>query len=148
MSHRRSVPYSDISLTLAFTKALMSVELKQSLWELRITGLKRLRAQLTSYAERGYDKVILEAISEKKSQMILKVSSQTELDKVIHPRAPRFDGSKFIPDEHSIPEEELICWCETSLRAPLNEYGFLRYMEVFRQVFPESSKERDMRESL
>ncbi len=46
------------------------------------------------------------------------------------------NGSKFIPDEFSVPEEELICWSETSLRAPLNEAGFNRYMELFRQILP------------
>ena len=101
-----------------------------------------------AYERLGYNSSLLEAISEKKSQMVLQVSSQTELDKVICPRAPHFDGNKLIPDKYSIPEEELICWCETSLRGPLNEYGQHRYMEVFRQVFPEYSKVIDMRESL
>ena len=140
--------YLDVSLALAYAELLMSEELKQSVWELRLTGLRRLQAQLTHYERLGYNSSLLEAISEKKSQMVLQVSSQTELDKVICPRAPHFDGNKLIPDKYSIPEEELICWCETSLRGPLNEYGFLRYMEVFRQVFPESSKEIDTRESL
>lgn len=140
--------YLDVSLALAYAELLMSEELKQSVWELRLMGLRQLQTQLTYYEKLGYNRSLLEAISEKKSQIVLRVSSQTELDKVIRPQALRFDGSKLIPDEHSIPEEELICWCETSLRGPLNEYGFHRYMEVFRQVFPESSKEIDMRESL
>lgn len=59
---------------------------------------------------------------------------------MIRPRAPHFDGNKFIPDRYNIPEEELICWCETSLRGPLNENGFNRYMEVFHEVFPERSE--------
>ena len=37
-------------------------------------------------------------------------------------------------------EEELICWSEASLRAPLNETGFQRYSELFRLVFPEESE--------
>ena len=28
-----------------------------------------------------------------------------------------------------------------SLNAPLNEYGFKRYMELFKQIFPEKEKE-------
>lgn len=140
--------YLDVSLALAYAELLMSEELKQSVWELRLTGLRRLQAQLTYYEKLGYNRSLLKAISEKKSQIVLRVSSQTELDKVLCPHAPHFDGNKLIPDKYSIPEEELICWCEASLRAPLNEYGFHRYMEVFRQVFPESSKEIDMRESL
>lgn len=140
MSSEPKTAYEDMSLTLAFAEALMSVDLKQSVWELRLIGLKRLQAQLTHYAGLGYDRKLLEAISEKKSQMILQVSSQTELNKVIVPRAPHYNGSRFIPDEYNIPEEELICWCEVSLRGPLNETGFRRYMEVLCEVFPECSK--------
>lgn len=148
MNREPNQVYLDIPLASAYGEIMVSAELKQSVWELRLTGLRQLQTQLTYYEKLGYNRSLLEAISEKKSQIVLRVSSQTELDKVIRPRAPRFVGNKFIPDEHSIPEEELICWCEASLRAPLNEYGFHRYMEVFRQVFPESSKEIDMRESL
>ena len=148
MNREPNQVYLDIPLALAYGEVLVSAELKQSVWELRLTGLRRLQAQLTHYERLGYNSSLLEAISEKKSQMVLQVSSQTELDKVICPRAPHFDGNKLIPDKYSIPEEELICWCETSLRGPLNEYGQHRYMEVFRQVFPEYSKVIDMRESL
>lgn len=132
--------YFDVSLALAYAEILVTADIKQSVWELRLTGLRRLQAQLTHYGKLGYDNSLLAAISEKKTQMILQISSQTELDKVIRPRAPHFDGNKFIPDRYNIPEEELICWCETSLRGPLNENGFNRYMEVFHEVFPERSE--------
>ena len=36
------------------------------------------------------------------------------------------------------PEEEAICWSETSLRGTLNEAGYKRYMEVFQEVFHKS----------
>lgn len=140
--------YFDVSLAMAYAQILCSEDLSQPVWELRFMGLRRLQAQLTHYKSLGYDPSLLEAISEKKSQMVLQVSSQTELDRVIRPHAPRFDGNKLIPDHYSVPEEELICWCETSLRAPLNEYGQQRYMEVFRQVFPGDSKVPNLRECL
>lgn len=132
--------YEDVSLMLAFAEALMSLDVTPPVWELRITGLKQLRSQLTYYERLGYSKSLLEAISEKKSRMVLQISSKKELEKVIHPHAPHYDGNKFTVDSGIVPEEELICWCETSLKAPLNEAGFNRYMEVFRMVFPEDSK--------
>lgn len=46
----------------------------------------------------------------------------------------------FIPDAYSVPEEELICWSETSLKGPLTAEGFQRYMELFKQVLPEESR--------
>ena len=48
--------------------------------------------------------------------------------------------SGFIPDAYSVPEEELICWSETSLKGPLTAESFQRYMELFKQVLPEESR--------
>ena len=132
--------YLDFSLALALVEVLMSIEIKESVRKLRLDGLKSLQLQLTQYQKLGYDISLLEAIAEKKSKIILNVSTKKELERVIYPRAPHYDGNKFIPDQYSIPEEELICWSETSLKAPLNAIGFNRYMEVFRMVFPEQSK--------
>ena len=56
------------------------------------------------------------------------------------PKPPHYDGVKFYPNPYLTPEEELICWCETSLLAPLDNTAVQRYMEVFRQVFPEKSQ--------
>ena len=60
--------YLDIPLALAYGEILVSAELKQSVWELRLTGLRRLQAQLTHYERLGYNSSLLEAISEKKSR--------------------------------------------------------------------------------
>lgn len=53
---------------------------------------------------------------------------------------PAYHGGKFSPGEYDIPEEELIGWSEAALRVPLNNVGFRRYMELFRQVLPEESR--------
>lgn len=73
--------------------------------------------------------------------MILQTSSETEMNKLLKPHCPHFDGVNFIPGKYHVPEEELICWSETSLKAPLNHNGFKRYAELFKQVFPDKSKE-------
>ena len=49
-----------------------------------------------------------------------------------------YNGNGFFTDKYNVPEEELICWSETSLRSPLNEAGFNRYMEVCRLVYPDA----------
>ena len=72
--------------------------------------------------------------------MIMSASSKTEMDKILKPKAPHFDGVRFVADRYLLPEEELICWSEASLRAPLNEYAFRRYMELFCRMFPEESE--------
>ena len=109
--------------------------------ELRLNALKQLQSYLNHYKKLGYMDTLLNAIAEKKGRMILQTSSETEMNKLLKPHCPHFDGVNFIPDKYHVPEEELICWSETSLKAPLNHNGFKRYAELFKQVFPDKSKE-------
>lgn len=106
--------------------------------EWRIDAFLKLRAYLTHYDKLGYREDLLTAIATKKGDMIMSATTKTDMDKILVPRCPHYNGNKFIPDEYSVLEEELICWGETSLRAPLNEAGFKRYMEVCSLVYPEA----------
>lgn len=132
----------DYSLTLIFAYAeVIAGDMSDKVRVLRFDALKRLQAILAFYKDRGYMEELLNGIAEKKCQMIMSVTSKTEMEKVLKPHCPHYDGVKFIPDAYNVPEEELICWSETSFLAPLNEAGYKRYMEVFKSVFPEKSKQ-------
>ena len=72
--------------------------------------------------------------------MIMKAPTKPEMDRVMLPKAPHYNGAEFITDEYPIPEEELIAWSQASLNGPLVGAGFKRYMELFREFFPEESK--------
>lgn len=109
--------------------------------ELRLTGLQKLMGQLRQYKERGFLEQLLCAIAEKKGKLILAATSKTDMERIITPRAPHFDGNRFIPDKYSIPEEELIAWSETSLKGPLIAVASDRYRELFSIFFPERAKE-------
>ena len=80
------------------------------------------------------------ALAEKKCNMIMSCNSKTEMEKIIKPKCPHYDGNKFVTDDYNVLEEELIAWSETSLAGPLNDIGFKRYLEVFMLVFPEEYK--------
>ena len=105
---------------------------------LQAEALSELEMRLDQYAVRCYDAALLCAIASKKSRWIIETATKKEIYAILDPPAPRYDGNKFYPDKYMPPEEEAICWCETSLRAPLNEAGYNRYMEVFQQVFHKS----------
>lgn len=105
---------------------------------LQADALSELKMRLNQYAGRCYVPALLCAIASKKSRWIMEAGTKNELNAILDPPAPRYDGNKFYPDRYMPPEEEAICWCETSLRAPLNEAGYKRYMEVFQQVFHKS----------
>ena len=109
--------------------------------ELRFAAIRELQKYLITYQNNGYDQRLIDAIAEKKCRMISTITSKNEMDLLIKPRCPYFDGNRFIPDKFMVPEEELICWSETSLRAPLRSEAFERYVELFGQVYPKESKE-------
>ena len=108
--------------------------------KLRLGAISSLQRCLRYYRQLGYMPKLLYAIAEKKCRMISSIASKPELEKLIRPRCPHYDGNRFIPDTYSVPEEELICWSETSLKVPLNAAGFQRYMDLFKQVLPEESR--------
>ena len=109
--------------------------------ELHLSAFKELQGYLNFYKKRGYCSKLLCGIAEKKGDLILKIKTKTEMEKLMKPHAPHYDGAKFIPGEYYVPEEELICWSETSLVGPLNDEGHKRYMQVFSEIFPKESKE-------
>lgn len=108
---------------------------------LRSAALAELEIALNRYSERSYDPALLCAIANKKVRWITEATTKNEIQAILNPPAPRYDGNKFYPDKYMPPEEEAIRWSEISLRAPLNEAGFKRYMEVFQQVFHKSAEE-------
>ncbi len=108
--------------------------------KLRLGAVGALQRYLRHYRQLGYMPKLLYAIAEKKCRMIGTITSKTEMEKLLRPNCPHYDGAKFQPDTYSVPEEELICWSETSLKGPLNAEGFQRYMELFKQILPEESR--------
>lgn len=126
-----------ISLIKAFVEILFDEKTSDDIKTLRIDGLKKLNNYLQYYKKRGYIESLINKIADEKIKMIMKIKSKNEMNKMLKPSCPYFNGNKFIPNEYNVIEEELICWSETSLQAPLSEIGFKRYMELFNIVFPE-----------
>ncbi len=109
---------------------------------LQSAALAELEMTLNRYAERTYDPALLCTIASKKARWITEATTKNEIQAILNPPAPRYDRNKFYPDKYMPPEEEAICWSETSLRAPLNEAGFKRYMEVFHKSVEEILSEK------
>ena len=126
---------------IPFFAEIITADIPDHIRGLRFDALKVLQSHLRLYEKLGYMPKLLCAIAEQKCERILAVTAKSEIEKILKPSCPHYNGAEFVPDDYSVPEEELICWSETSLRAPLNAAGFKRYMELFRQVFPDESKE-------
>lgn len=126
-----------IALIETFIEILFDEKASDKIKELRINGLLELNSYLEYYKSCGYMERLINKIAEKKVKMLMKITSKSEMKKMLKPSCPNFDGSKFIADKYHVIEEELICWSQTSLEGPLNEIGFKRYMELFNIVLPE-----------
>ena len=119
---------------------IMTADISDKVRSLRFSAVQELRVYLRHYSNLGYMPKLIYAIAEKKCRLINTISSKAEMERLIKPRCPHYNGNTFIPDEYGISEEEAICWSEASLLAPLNSAAFQRYMEVFQMVLPEESE--------
>ena len=129
---------ADVILIPYFAEVIVG-DKSEKVQSLQFTALRQLQARLHWYSERGYQDKLINAIAEKKSEMIMRTTTKAEMEKVLHAPAPHYTGAGFVTDQYCVPEEELIGWSETSLRGPLIPAGLKRYMELFKLVFPEET---------
>ncbi len=126
----------DFILIEAISKVIVG-DMKDNVRLYRFEALQKLRGILNFYSNLGYMDELISRIAEKKVALILSSTNKSDFTQILRPRPPAYDGNKFVPGPFNVPEEELICWSQTSLQAPLNHIGFERYIEVFKSCFPE-----------
>lgn len=129
-----------IALIPYFAQVIASEGIADEVRQRRFEALRQLQTRLGFYRKVGYDTGLLCSLAVRKAKLIMKASTKGDLAQLNRPRPPHYDGAKFYPSPYMTPEEELICWCETSLLAPLDSTATQRYMEVFRQVFPDKAR--------
>ncbi len=122
---------------IPFFAAVIAEDMPDRLREMRFSALREMSGYLHQYKTHGYTQKLLCAIARKKGEKIMSITNKADMQKLLKPRCPHFDGNKFVSDPLVIPEEELICWNETGLRGPLVEPAYKRCMELFCQIFPD-----------
>ena len=84
---------------LILLKAIGDISLQEDIEEriktLRLETIGRLQKMLDYYAGLGYMDRLLNPIAEKKSEMIAKATSKTEIEKIIKLRCPHYNGNQF-----------------------------------------------------
>lgn len=109
------------------------------LWEKFATVLAFI-PRINAYLAEGLDEShLIRPLAMKKIAQIKAAISKKELDEIMARPNVRYhyDGSYRPVSQYTLPEEELIGWMATTLRAPLPDAAYRRYFEVFAQVFPE-----------
>lgn len=109
---------------------------------LRFDAIRTLFSRAQQYAKKGFLPELVETFFTKKSQMILKAETKTEITEILKPSTPYYSGGKMVPEStpYYVEEEELMLWSETSQRGPLISAGYDRYMELFKKLLPEKAK--------
>ena len=137
-------PYAFDRILMRESAEIVAQEMSERIKAIRLSVITETRKYLSQYARLGYMPELQCAIAKKKCARLKTISTQEQARRLSRPRCPAYIGNGFVQDDLIVQEEELICWSETSLRGPLNEVGFKRYMELFRQILPEKSKEINM----
>ena len=138
--HTESDNYAFL-IASCLAEVIMDEAIPEKLRNAKAEALLKLRSHLDKYSQAGYDLVLLGRIARKKGRFLMDAKSKAEIKKIMEPSEPVFNGVVLFTDPYLLPEEELICWSEVSLRTSLNKYGVKRYQELFALVFPKRSKE-------
>lgn len=132
-------------IDLLYAKALASLILDagedEKITGLRYNALLKLYKTAGKYQEEGFLPEMVEAFFDRKSQMLLNAKSKTEINEILKPSAPYYDGNAMVPKKspYYVEEEELMLWSRTSLLGPLNDAGNRRYKELFQKLLPEQA---------
>lgn len=122
---------------LEATQAVLRQKDAERLRELRLSALLTLQEQLMSHRRNGILEDILCRLAGKKADRILTIRTKEEAERLAHLPEPHFDGNRYVAAADSIPEEELLFWCELSKKVPVNASGAKRYSELFRALLPD-----------
>ena len=91
-----------------------------------------LMKEIQEFSRMGFLKSLIYEIALKKINFLMNVKTKSEVKEILRPSAPVYNGNGFVSGGvFHIEEEELLLWSITSLMAPLNHEGFLRYQQLF-----------------
>lgn len=110
--------------------------MKETLRKQKLSALTTVARRTVGHAQHCYDPLVINGYVRKKCAYILEAKTKGELDDILKPPKPRYNGNGFDDSPYQVDEEELICWSEASLRAPLNGMATKRYLQVMMRVFP------------
>lgn len=131
-------------LTILYCQSLTTVFLESrsdKLAGLRIGAIHDLYGIVLTYSKMGFLSSLIEKIWEKKIAFILQAETKKDVAEILKPSVPYYDYNSFRPKSNfHVDEEEIILWSMASLQAPLKDFAFNRYLELFYKVLPEQTE--------
>lgn len=107
----------------------------------RLDAIEKVMQYVQTYRENGILPWLTDRVLEKKLEWIKAAQTKAELAEIAKPSVPHYTGGGFFEGKYHVKEEEMILWSQASLMAPLNQTGYNRYMELFREFFPKEAGE-------
>ena len=148
MSSKNNMPHSPVPRMLTYTTAIAELFMlaegeKDKLLQAKFDALRASYARVEYYAKQGIANEITDTIMEKKAKMILDATTVQTVRELAAIPKPRYTGAEWIVSPNSVPEEEMVMWSESSLRAggPLRPEAVERYMRLFRDFYGEKADE-------
>ena len=91
------------------------------------------------FRECGFDSMLINRAYNKRMQAIKQATTIEELNQITKLSEPVLlpTGIRTPTDRFHLEEEEVMLWSEASLKAPLNQEGFNRYLQLFIKFYPE-----------
>ncbi len=106
----------------------------------RMTASLQLRRNLRALLKEGFRPDLVLRIAEKKIAMLHEATSKAQIESILYPPAPYFNGVKFCSSQYLTPEEELVAWSKASEVVPLDHWGQKRFEELFSETLPQAAK--------
>lgn len=101
----------------------------------RLKALLIVNKRIAYYKSEHFCTDLVYAIAEKRSDLILRAKTLSEIREAAKEPKPSYNGATWRETPYDVPEEELILWSLTSMAAPLNEVAFHRYMALFEAFY-------------
>lgn len=113
----------------------------KKLTDARSSAVEDTLRRAAYYRKEGIRTDLVHAVVEKRLKFIFAAKTQQALKQIMAEPKPRYTGNGFDSSEFCVPEEEMIIWSFTSMKAPLMPAGYERYLSLFQQVFGCSPEE-------
>ena len=107
----------------------------KSLSDARVKAAQTTLQRAALYRKEGIRNDLVHMVVEKRLKLIAEAATVKEIKEIEKEPRPHYTGNGFVTGKFSVPEEEMIIWSLTSLKAPLIPAGFDRCGALFKQVF-------------
>jgi hypothetical protein len=130
----------EVEYATALATVFCEENLPQSVFELRMNGIRRLKGIANLYVREGIAVKFLEAMWREKIPFVLSAASPVIMAEILKPSTPKYINGKIAGRSPYHSEvEEIILWALVSPNNRLISRAADRYRELFQKHFPDEA---------